>query len=1372
MKYYLANRSTDTDKTINDIGLLVPYSGYIVIDSNDINGWMLDSSDLYNAIQAGVSTPGTGDKGLTLWDDDPDGAGEVYTTAAATKRLSLSKDGDLVIFDNSVANLAGSPTTIQAAIEALDDRVDNLSGTNWKQHVEYRVLEIGGGDTTSGYQEWGFSDATTTGSASGLANDSTTYTCSISVDGVANPISIVGSDSQTIGDVIDEINADLTGATCSFNATGNGFIKITSDSDGTASTIAITDTDLFSSLTNANGSAESAVAGTNPSAPSTPVEGDFWVDTTKNPDEYKRYDGSDWVFEGTVIDSDRVIKLDDTAGTYYQRIFVYEDSGHTWSAVENNEDNAACIVNDDGDDQAAMYVFDTAADSGNGAWIKTADIDWGSPTLQSVYDSGDSTVTMSGGGGDVVWSLHDTGKWEVNNGSLYVRVVRSGADMNWLVHSSLIDWEAATIDLDSTGGTDFADDGGAHIELAAAGGITVESTTSTAAVKGVSTADLQATGGDANAKARILSNGTGTDAISIQASGTGGDIDIDANDAITIDAGGAISIDAAGASNISVAGATLTIETTSSGDIDINSAANVTVDGTGISIDGTAASNLSTTSADLTISTITSGILNLTSAGNMDITIGGTLNWNDGTNTWTPQHEGLRLKSYTTGSLPDPPGVTSNYGAIAFDTTRDIPVVWVSDSDGGGTDGWVRILTEEYDTTETLNEAYDAYGGTAGTPVLALVTVDAGNVEWRLTPTVTTFDPAKFLIGDGTNNFFEVGSATDGDDYINIKSRNDSDSQTGTGITINDYNVQAGGTGGGISITTTKLAGTAGNITINSANAIDIDATNGITIDGTAISIDGTAASNFTVDSANLTLSTTTSGNVVLNAVGNIDGDAVNITLDASSGFSIDGNAASNVTTTGANVTLSTLTSGNVVINSVDDLDVDASNMTFDATGGVSIDAAAASNITVDDANLTIETTTSGDVDINSAANVTVDATSAISLDAAAASNFTVASANLTLSTTTSGDVIANAAGNVDVDGVNVTIDASSAFSIDGAAASNVTVTGGNLTLSTVTSGDIKVTAVDGIEFTAADGTILWTDGTNIWTPQHEGLRLKNYATGSLPTPPGVTGNYGAIAFDTTLDAPVVWVSDSDGGGTDGWLQLRTAADDLTETLDESYNNYGATAAIITIDNGEGQGDLIFRLAADTDSFKIDDGTNTICEFTRDSTAGAADGRVDVGDNAILGLPAKSAAPTASNAAGDLFYDTDDGLCYVYDGTRSKFLTTTRMHLTFGAANADGRYLRISGAQAAQTGYRMPKDGTITSVTIIGASGNATKAFEIRRNNNSVAPLKSFSLSSTVYTDAAVNVNFDATDYIQVFASPVGTAVNNVVAIIEVAFRQ
>lgn len=131
---------------------------------------------------------------------------------------------------------------------------------------------------SSGYQVWGFSAEKSASDATGLADDATAYTASVAVDGTPNAVSVVGSAAQTITDLITEINADLSGAVAAFDDE-NDAIKITSSSTGAASTIAITDTDLFGTLTDANPAAETAVDGTSTFVM---VEGSTGPDITVN----------------------------------------------------------------------------------------------------------------------------------------------------------------------------------------------------------------------------------------------------------------------------------------------------------------------------------------------------------------------------------------------------------------------------------------------------------------------------------------------------------------------------------------------------------------------------------------------------------------------------------------------------------------------------------------------------------------------------------------------------------------------------------------------------------------------------------------------------------------------------------------------------------------------------------------------------------------------------------------------------------------------------------------------------------------------------------------------------------------------------------
>jgi hypothetical protein len=155
---------------------------------------------------------------------------------------------DLVITTNtpgvagSVEITAGTGNDIIAAVDAV----------TWSAAVGAAVTGVDGSSTldvdgVEGYQGVDVGGGKAGGTATGLANDATVYTASVVVDGGApQAISVVGSAAQTYTTLLAELNADTTGADWAING---GNLRLTSTSTGTGSTIAITDTDLFATLT-------------------------------------------------------------------------------------------------------------------------------------------------------------------------------------------------------------------------------------------------------------------------------------------------------------------------------------------------------------------------------------------------------------------------------------------------------------------------------------------------------------------------------------------------------------------------------------------------------------------------------------------------------------------------------------------------------------------------------------------------------------------------------------------------------------------------------------------------------------------------------------------------------------------------------------------------------------------------------------------------------------------------------------------------------------------------------------------------------------------------------------------------------------------
>jgi len=200
-----------------------------------------------------LSTSG-GVRKLILWDD-----------------LSVA-DQDIVIgFVNANGGTAPSTTPASAGKAEL----------NYGSAVGSTATGLNNGTAaTAGRQDALFT--TVVGStATGLANDATAYTATITVDGVAKPISVVGSAAQTFTALISEIQADL-GASATIAAQGTTALRVTSATTGTSSTVAIAGTGtLFPALAGYQSTA-AAVAGT-AAVPATTYTATITVDGVAKP---------------------------------------------------------------------------------------------------------------------------------------------------------------------------------------------------------------------------------------------------------------------------------------------------------------------------------------------------------------------------------------------------------------------------------------------------------------------------------------------------------------------------------------------------------------------------------------------------------------------------------------------------------------------------------------------------------------------------------------------------------------------------------------------------------------------------------------------------------------------------------------------------------------------------------------------------------------------------------------------------------------------------------------------------------------------------------------------------------------------------------
>jgi hypothetical protein len=342
-------------------------------------------------------------------------------------------------------------------------------------------------------------------------------------------------------------------------------------------------------------------------------------------------------------------------------------------------------------------------------------------------------------------------------------------------------------------------------------------------------------------------------------------------------------------------------------------------------------------------------------------------------------------------------------------------------------------------------------------------------------------------------------------------------------ITAGDAAVTLSTTSGNVTIDsnagTAKLDGhtgvnivssNSGEVDITSAAAIDINATTGITADGTTVSIDGTDDSNFTVTGSGKDLDLVVAGGgtqeIRLTSAGtgaaaiNIDTSAGGIDIDSADMITVDAADEITITTTSADGHISLVsahTSGvafhiDANADAASEVQIDAGVLDVDVTAGITIDGTTVSIDGTDDSNITVTgsakdldlvvagggtqelrltsagtgaaainiDTSAGGIDIDSADMITVDAADEITITTTSADgHISLVSAH------TSGvafhiDANADAASEVQIDAgvldvdvtAGITIDGTT-VSIDGTDDSNITVTGSAKDLDLVVAG-------------------------------------------------------------------------------------------------------------------------------------------------------------------------------------------------------------------------------------------------------------------------------------------------------------------------------
>lgn len=151
--------------------------------------------------------------------------------------------------------------------------------------------------------------------------------------------------------------------------------------------------------------------------------------------------------------------------------------------------------------------------------------------------------------------------------------------------------------------------------------------------------------------------------------------------------------------------------------------------------------------------------------------------------------------------------------------------------------------------------------------------------------------------------------------------------------------------------------------------------------------------------------------------------------------------------------------------------------------------------------------------------------------------------------------------------------------------------------------------------------------------------------------------------------------------------------------------------------------------------------------------------------------------PTISSGGGTglNIYQNSQGIVLFRDSSRNKDLSIDRETFSFGIdhRNITGkRWMKLIGSVIASTsGYKVPRDATITSMTVQSQNNIIQGRFNIRKNNSATNVYTGIITSNNEFINNNLNIDINGGDYIQLFMSILSGNVDFPVVTIEIAWR-
>ena len=156
-------------------------------------------------------------------------------------------------------------------------------------------------------------------------------------------------------------------------------------------------------------------------------------------------------------------------------------------------------------------------------------------------------------------------------------------------------------------------------------------------------------------------------------------------------------------------------------------------------------------------------------------------------------------------------------------------------------------------------------------------------------------------------------------------------------------------------------------------------------------------------------------------------------------------------------------------------------------------------------------------------------------------------------------------------------------------------------------------------------------------------------------------------------------------------------------------------------------------------------------------------------EDSDLGGWINSATAPPSPSDCDAWFNTNDHILYIYDGSRSKWLSAPLMETVSKAGSVDNAYLSVNDITHSDVaGLFLPRDATLTGVEIKASGGNSNKLCYFGIDYSLV---QSFYIVNHAVSLNNLDIDLDKGSIAQILVSGTGTPINDVAARIEFKWR-